>query len=205
MRYCPRCSQLIQDAAVYCRFCHREVVSETTSSERWTGFGKKFHQLSATQQQTVWDQLDPGDRTYAQKILGIVPPAPARTQEAVYASTQRRRARRSGAAFGFFMVVCLSLLLIGGYLVFRIIEAPGGDSEGVSGQSSSVFQSIDRVFIGAWETVTLVVAGFGGAAADSVSNAVGSIASDAHQGEAQNSLASLNLTPDLSTPPPQGP
>ena len=188
MRYCLRCSQLIQDAAVYCRFCHREVVSETTSSERWTSFGEKFHQLSATQQQTVWDQLDPGDRTYAQKVLGIVPPAPARTQEAVSPSAQRRRTRRSGAAFGFFMVVSLSLLLIGGYLGFRIIEAPGGDSKGVSGQSSSVYQRIDRVFIGAWETVTSAVADLGEAAADSVSNAVGSIASDAHQGEAQGLL-----------------
>ena len=61
------------------------------------------------------------------------------------------------------------------------------------------------MFIGAWETVTSAVADLGEAAADSVSNAVGSIASDAYQGEAQGLLESLNLTPDLSTPPPEEP
>ena len=129
MRHCPHCSQLIQDATGYCRFCRRDVTPAMACSDKWTQFGNKFHRLSAAGQQTAWDQLESDDRVHAQKVLGIVPPQLPGIREAITDLTGSRRSRRSGSLFGFFMVLSFCLLVIvGAYFLLPVIEAPISES-----------------------------------------------------------------------------
>ena len=179
MRHCPHCRQLIQDAAGYCRFCRRDLTPALDCSEKWTQFGKKFHRLPADRQQTAWDQLEPDDRVYVQKVLGIVPPQLPGIREALADMTGSRRPQRSGSFFGLLMVLSFCLLLItGAYFLLPFIEAPISKSGDGGAQTLSTSERIDQVIDQAYETVTLLVADFGGAATGAVSSRAGDIASD---------------------------
>ena len=207
MRQCPHCSQLIQDAAGYCRFCRRDVTPTMACPEEWTQFGKKFHRLSADRQQTMWDQLEPDDRVYVQKVLGIVPPMLPGIKEAVADMTGGRRSRRSGSFFGFFMVVSFCLLVIvGAYFLLPVVEAPVSESGDGGAQTLSTSERIDQVIDRTYETVTSLVADFGWVATDTASSVAGDIASDTQPAASQHPVETLNLTPDLSpAQPPKNP
>ena len=178
MRHCPHCSQLIQDATGYCRFCRRDVTPAMACSDKWTQFGDKFHRLSAAGQQTAWDQLESDDRVHAQKVLGIVPPQLPGLREAIAADlTGSRRSRRSGSLFSFCMVLSFCLLVIAGaYFLLPIIEAPISESGDGDTRALSTSERIDQVIDRAYETVTLLVADFGGAGTGAVSSRAGELA-----------------------------
>ena len=179
MRHCPHCSQLIQDATGYCRFCRRDVTPAMACSDKWTEFGNKFHRLSSAGQQTAWDQLESDDRVHAQKVLGIVPPQLPGIREAIADPTGSRRSRRSGSLFSFFMLLSFCLLVIAGaYLLLPIIEAPISESGDGGTRALSTSERIDQVIDRAYETVTLLVADFGGAGTGAVSSRAGELASD---------------------------
>lgn len=179
MRHCPHCSQLIQDAVGYCRFCRRDIEPVMACSEKWTQFGNKFHRLSAAGQQKAWDQLEPDDQVHAQKVLGIVPPQLPGIREAIADMTGSGRSHRSGSFFGLFMVLSFCLLvMVGAYFLLPFIEAPISKSGDGGAQTLSTSERIDQVIDQAYETVTLLVADFGGAATGAVSSRAGDIASD---------------------------
>jgi len=100
--------QLIQDAAVHCRFCRHDVTPTIASSEKWTQFGKAFHLLSASRQQLAWDELTPVDRAYVQKTLGIVPPTLPGIREALSDLKEGKKARKSNSFSGFVVAVACS-------------------------------------------------------------------------------------------------
>ncbi len=179
MRQCPHCSQLIQDAAGYCRFCEREVTPTMACSEKWAEFGKNFHQLSPAKQQTAWDQLGHDDRIEVQKLLGIVPPRLPGVREAVDDLIAAKESKKSGASFGFFVVVGFFLLVVAGaYFLLPIIGAPGSKSEDGRSQTLSTSERIDQVIGQAYETVSSLVADLGWEASDTASSAGGDSDSD---------------------------
>ena len=179
MVHCSHCSQLIQDAAGYCRFCRRGVTPAVACSDKWTQFGNKFHRLSADKQQTAWDQLKLDDRAHVQKVLGIVPPQLPGIREVIADLTESRKSLRSASLLRFFMLLSFCLLIIAGaYFLLPIIEAPISESGDGGDQALSTLERIDQVIDRAYETVALLVADFGGAATDTISSRAGDIASD---------------------------
>ncbi len=148
-------------------------------SDKWTQFGNKFHRLSAAKQQTAWDQLKPDDRVHVQKVLGIVHPQLPGIREAIADLTGSKKSRRPAGLFGFVIVLSLCLLVIAGsYFLLPIMEAPISESGDGGDQALSTSERIDQVIDRAYETVTLLVADFGGAATDTISSQAGDIAGD---------------------------
>ena len=187
MRQCPHCSELIQDAADFCRFCRSDVTPTMACSEKWKQFGTKFHRLSAGKQQTMWDQLGPDDRVSAQKLLGIVPPQLPGIREAINDMTAERKSHKSGSFFAFFMVISFCLMVVvGAYLLLPLIEGPGVKSGDGDSRPLSTSERIDQAIDKAYETVAMLAADLGGAGTDTVSSVAGDIAAD---------------TPDPSAPP----
>ena len=178
MRHCPHCTQLIQDAVGYCRFCRRDVTPAMACSEEWTQFGNKFHRLSAAEQQTAWKQLEPDDRVHVQKVLGIVPPKPPGIREAIADMTGSRRPQRSRSFFSLVMAAGFFLLVIAGaYFLLPLVEVPISESGDGGAQALSTSARIEQVIGQAYETVTLLLADFGGTVTGAVSSQAGDLAS----------------------------
>ncbi len=183
MRQCPQCSQLIQDAAVHCRFCAHDVNPTIASSEEWTQFGKKFHRLSAASQQTEWDGLSRDDQAFLQKTMGIVPPELPGIREALDDLRESKQARRSGAFSGLVKVASFcALIIVGAYFLLPLVEAPVSHSGDGVVQVLSTSERIAKAVDGAVETVTALLADFGGVGTDTVSSAAVDVASDTRPG-----------------------
>lgn len=79
MKKCPFCAELIQDAAVLCRFCGREVPAPLLESDKesinWREFGEIYMKLSPQGQATQWAELTEQQRAYCQQTLGLPPPS----------------------------------------------------------------------------------------------------------------------------------
>ena len=73
--------------------------------------------------------------------------------------------------------LCL-LVIAGSYFLLPIMEAPISESGDGGDQALSTSERIDQVIDRAYETVTLLVADFGGAATDTISSQAGDIAGD---------------------------
>ena len=189
MRQCPRCSELIQDAAVHCRFCRHDVTPTIASSEKWTQFGKAFHRLSASRQQLAWDELTPVDRAYVQKTLGIVPPTLPGIREALSDLKEGKKARKSNSFSGFVVAVaCCVLIIAGAYFLLPLIEGPGSSSGDGLARAPSTRERIDEAIDGAVETVTALLADFGRVATDTVSSETLDVASDTQPAGSQLSV-----------------
>ena len=183
MRQCPQCNQLIQDAAVHCRFCAHDVNPTIASSEEWTQFGKKFHRLSAARQQTAWDGLSSDDQLYVQKAMGIVPPSAPGIREALADLRESREARKSGNFSGLVMVASLCVLIvIGVYFLLPVFEASVSHSDDGVVRTLATSERINKAVEGAVETVTALLADFGGMATNPVSSAAVDVASDTQPG-----------------------
>lgn len=179
MRQCPHCSQLIQDAAVHCRFCRHDVTPTIASSEKWTKFGKAFHALSPDRQQVAWDELAPADQLYVQKALGIVPPRLPGIREALADLRESKKARKPNNFSGLVVAASLCVLVVGGaYFLLPLVEAPVSPSLNGEVRILSTSERIDEAIDGAVKTVTALLADFGGVATDTVSSAAVDLASD---------------------------
>ena len=186
MRQCPHCSELIQDAAVHCRFCRQDVAPTIASSEKWTQFGKAFHRLSAPRQQAAWDKLAPVDQAYVQKALGIVPPSLPGIREALTDLKEGKKARKSHSLSGFvvFAGFCL-LIIVSAYFLFPVIESRVSSSGDGPAGFLSTRERIDEAINGAVETVTALLADFDGVATGAVSSTALEVASDAQPAGSQ--------------------
>ena len=75
MKKCPFCAELIQDEAIVCRFCGRDLPPEPqpTTEQRWSTFVSDYKAMEAGQQVRVWAKLSEDGRRYLVENFSIEP------------------------------------------------------------------------------------------------------------------------------------
>ncbi len=75
MKKCPYCAELIQDEAIICRFCNRDLpaaVGATSSADvKWEDFVQKYRQMTSLQKIEAWDRLTGNQRRYLEENFDI--------------------------------------------------------------------------------------------------------------------------------------
>ena len=117
MKKCPYCAELIQDEAIICRFCNRdlptEVIATPSIDATWKDFAQKYGQMSSSQKVAVWDGLTPDQQRYLEENLDLSRPPEKPLGQPVQASDTSSKETPLGraVAVGCLAFATFSLLL----------------------------------------------------------------------------------------------
>ena len=102
MKKCPFCAELIQDEAIVCRFCGRDLSGKSpeiaSATVEWKRFVDRYRASIPSTQQELWNGLTEEQQRYAATNLGLSVPGGK-----IASSSQQAPGRPSGVKQPFFL------------------------------------------------------------------------------------------------------
>ena len=96
MKKCPYCAEEIQEEAIKCRFCGRDLAGQPPTDNKWQLFAERFKAADPATQRRLWADLTEDQRRYLQtnfRLSGssVQSPARERTDSAGISNSCSRR------------------------------------------------------------------------------------------------------------------